>query len=154
LSLVVQVSVNNSIQLSSMLRFGIPLLVSDMSLLQLSMLNCTIWQLFSCQMHCIGWWWWSSQSRGECKCWNLLTTVPFQPNGGRTICPFITSLSTKQPAYGITIQVNFSDAAKIGWVSLICLRSFASDPWWVDAHLVEAVIGILSVVTINQRSCS
>mmetsp|Transcript_28963 Transcript_28963/g.52409 ORF Transcript_28963/g.52409 Transcript_28963/m.52409 type:complete len:112 (+) Transcript_28963:1028-1363(+) len=41
LSSAVQVSVNNSIQLSSMPRFGIPLLVSGVSPLKLSKLDCT-----------------------------------------------------------------------------------------------------------------
>ncbi len=50
LSSAVQVSVNNSIQLSSMPRFGIPPLVNGMSLLMLSKLDCTIQHLFSCQM--------------------------------------------------------------------------------------------------------
>jgi hypothetical protein len=47
----------------------------------------------------------------------------FQPNGDGAIRPVITSLSTKQPAYGGTIRVNFSDAANIGRVSLIRLGS-------------------------------
>ena len=47
----------------------------------------------------------------------------FQANGEPTTRPVITSLPTNQPAYGGTIHLRFSDAAKIDRVSLIRLGS-------------------------------
>ena len=85
LSSAVQVSVNNSIQLSSMPRFRMPPLLNGMSLLKLSKLDCTIRHLFSCQM----------QPR-----WLVAVVIEiylppylFQPNGDRAIRPVKLHLS-------------------------------------------------------------
>lgn len=47
----------------------------------------------------------------------------FTPDGGRAIRPVITSLSTSEPRYGQTIQVDFQDATTIRRVSLHRLGS-------------------------------
>mmetsp|Transcript_28966 Transcript_28966/g.52416 ORF Transcript_28966/g.52416 Transcript_28966/m.52416 type:complete len:141 (+) Transcript_28966:1028-1450(+) len=123
LSSAVQVSVNNSIQLSSMPRFGIPLLVSGVSPLKLSKLDCTSHStaiLLPDATMLVG----GGGRPGPVVNENVEIYSPpylFQPNGVRAIRPVITSLSTKQPAYGGTIRVKVSDAAKIGLVSLIRL---------------------------------